>query len=119
MSRVIELRGVGKRYSKLEQQPTLLRSLVPIKGEARSDLWALRDIDLEVAQGETIGVLGQNGAGKTTMLRLLAGVTRPTLGRVRVQGRIGPLISLGVGFHNEMSGRENVFVNAMMLGLTE
>ena len=119
VSSVIELRAVGKRYSKLEEQPTLLRSLVPLKGEVRHDLWALRGIDLQVAQGETIGVLGQNGAGKTTLLRLLAGVTRPTQGRVRVHGRIGPLISLGVGFHLEMSGRENVMVNGMLLGLTE
>src|SRR3954469_6446583 len=117
MSAAIELRGVGKRYNKLEDQPTLLRSLVPIKREARHELWALRDVDLEVAQGETIGILGHNGAGKTTLLRLLAGVSRPTVGRVRVQGRIGPLISLGVGFHDEMSGRENVLLNGMLLGL--
>jgi ABC-type polysaccharide/polyol phosphate transport system ATPase subunit len=117
MSAVIELRGVGKLYKKLDQHPTLLRTLVPVKREARSELWALRDVDLEVAQGETIGILGHNGAGKTTLLRLLAGVTRPTVGRVRVQGRIGPLISLGVGFHDDMSGRENVLVNGMLLGL--
>jgi ABC-type polysaccharide/polyol phosphate transport system ATPase subunit len=117
MSAVIELRGVGKLYRKLDQQPTLIRSLVPIKGEVRQDLWALRGINLEVAPGETLGILGENGAGKTTLLRLLAGVTRPTTGRVRVEGRIGPLISLGVGFHNEMSGRENVLVNGMLLGL--
>jgi lipopolysaccharide transport system ATP-binding protein len=117
MSAVIELRGAGKLYTKLEQQPTLLRSLLPIKGEARHELWALRNMDLKVAQGETVGILGKNGAGKTTLLRLLAGVTRPTVGRVRVEGRIGPLISLGVGFHNEMSGRENVLVNGMLLGL--
>jgi ABC-type polysaccharide/polyol phosphate transport system ATPase subunit len=118
MSAAIELRGVGKLYTKLNEQPTLVRSLIPIKRETRQELWALRDIGLEVAQGETIGILGHNGAGKTTLLRLLAGVTRPTVGRVRVHGRIGPLISLGVGFHNEMSGRENVLVNGMLLGLT-
>jgi ABC-2 type transport system ATP-binding protein len=118
MPPAIELRRVGKRYQKLEQQPTLLRTLLPFRREAGRELWALRDIDLEVAQGEIIGVLGQNGAGKTTMLRLLAGVTRPTTGRIRVHGRIGPLIGLGVGFHDEMSGRENVLVNGMLLGLT-
>ena len=117
MSAVIELHGAGKLYKKLEQQPTLIRSLLPMKGESREELWALRDVDLEVARGEAIGVLGHNGAGKTTLLRLLAGVTRPTVGRVRVQGRIGPLISLGVGFHQDMSGRENVLVNGMLLGL--
>lgn len=118
MRPVIEVRGVGKRYRKLEQRPTLLGSIVPIGREARQELWAVRDLDLEVAQGETVGVLGQNGAGKTTLLRLLAGVTRPTVGQVRVQGRIGPLISLGVGFHHEMSGRENVLANGMLLGLS-
>ncbi len=118
MRAAIELRGVGKRYQKLEQSRTLLGSLVPFNREARHELWALQDLNLEVAPGETVGVLGQNGAGKTTLLRLLAGVTRPTVGRVRVEGRIGPLISLGVGFAQEMSGRENVLVNGMLLGLS-
>lgn len=115
---MIELEAVGKRYQKLEEQAMLLRALLPFKPPARSELWALRDIDLEVAEGETVGVMGRNGAGKTTLLRLLAGVTRPTVGRVRVQGRIGPLIGLGVGFAPEMSGRENVLVNGMLLGLS-
>jgi ABC-type polysaccharide/polyol phosphate transport system ATPase subunit len=117
MPAVIELRSLGKRYQKLDQQPTLLRSLVPVKRETRQDLWAVRDVDLEVEQGEAIGVLGHNGAGKTTLLRLLAGVTRPTTGHVRVRGRVGPLISLGVGFHHELTGRENVLVNGTLLGL--
>lgn len=118
MRSVIELRGVGKRYQKLDEHPTLLRALLPFGGERRHELWALRDIDAELQPGETLGVLGQNGAGKTTLLRLLAGVTRPTIGSLRVEGRIGPLIGLGVGFHNELSGRENVLVNGMLLGLT-
>jgi ABC-type polysaccharide/polyol phosphate transport system ATPase subunit len=117
MSAVIELRDVGKLYTKLEQERTLVRSLLPIRAEKREALWALRHVGLEVGQGETIAILGHNGAGKTTLLRLLAGVTRPTTGRVRVEGRIGPLIGLGVGFHEEMSGRENVLVNGMLLGL--
>jgi ABC-2 type transport system ATP-binding protein len=115
---VIELDGVGKRYWKLEERAMLLRSVLPFARPAREDLWALRDLDLTVAAGETLGVLGHNGAGKTTLLRLLAGVTSPTEGRLRVVGRIAPLISLGVGFHQEMSGRENVLVNAMLLGLS-
>lgn len=115
----IELQGVGKRYRKLEERATLLRSLLPFARPARSDFWALRDVDLAVAPGETIGVIGRNGAGKTTMLRLLAGVSAPTEGRVVVRGRVAPLIGVGVGFHREMSGRENVLVNGMLLGLTE
>jgi ABC-type polysaccharide/polyol phosphate transport system ATPase subunit len=118
MSAAIEIRGVGKRYQKLEQQAMLLRAILPFSRKTRHEFWALRDIDLEVGDGETLGVVGQNGAGKTTLLRLLAGVTRPTVGDIRVSGRIGPLISLGVGFHDEMTGRENVLVNGMLLGLT-
>jgi ABC-type polysaccharide/polyol phosphate transport system ATPase subunit len=118
MSSVIELRGVGKRYQKLEEQAMLLRSVLPFARPGRAELWALRNLDLTVDAGEVIGVLGHNGAGKTTLLRLLAGVTTPTEGRVRVVGRIAPLISLGVGFHQEMSGRENVLVNGMLLGLS-
>jgi ABC-2 type transport system ATP-binding protein len=115
---VIELKGVGKRYRKLEQDAMLLRSIVPFARPVSTDLWALRDLDLAVAAGEIVGVIGHNGAGKTTLLRLLAGVTSPTTGHVRVTGRIAPLISLGVGFHAEMSGRENVLVNGMLLGLS-
>src|SRR3954451_14408989 len=118
MSAAIELRGVGKRYVKLDERKALLRSVLPFGGAGRDDLWTLRGIDLVVEDGEIVGILGANGAGKTTMLRLLAGVTRPTEGRMSVRGRIGPLISIGVGFHPEMSGRENILVNGMMLGLT-
>jgi ABC-type polysaccharide/polyol phosphate transport system ATPase subunit len=118
MSPVIALRGLGKRYWKLEERVKLSQAMLPFVKPRREELWALRNIDLEVAAGETIGVLGHNGAGKTTLLRLLAGVTRPTEGHLRVVGRIAPLISLGVGFHQEMSGRENVLVNGMLLGLT-
>ncbi|MBV9255605.1 MAG: ABC transporter ATP-binding protein, partial [Actinobacteria bacterium] len=97
----------------------LLRSLLPFGRPTRSELWALRDVDLTLAEGDVLGVIGPNGAGKTTLLRLLAGVTRPTTGRVTVGGRVAPLISVGVGFHREMSGRENVYVNGMLLGLTK
>ena len=118
MSAAIELRGVGKRYVKLDEQKALLRSVLPFSGSGHDDLWALRAIDLDVEHGEIVGILGANGAGKTTLLRLLAGVSRPTEGRLRVRGRIAPLISIGVGFHAEMSGRENAVLNGMLLGLT-
>lgn len=118
MGVAIELRGVGKRYKKLDERAALLRSVLPFGGGAWRELEALRGIDLVVEEGETVGVLGPNGAGKTTMLQLLAGVTRPTEGSVHVRGRIAPLISIGVGFHPEMTGRENAIVNGMLLGLT-
>src|SRR5689334_2309524 len=93
----IELHDVGKRYWKIQER-SLLRSLVPFGPPNRTELWALRDANLRVAPGETIGIIGRNGAGKSTMLRLLAGVTRPTTGRAVIRGRIAPLLSVGVGF---------------------
>ena len=118
MSTAIELQRIGKRYWQLSEQAMLLKSLVPLTRPKRTELWAVREVTASIGQGETIGVLGGNGAGKTTLLRLLAGVTRPTSGRARIRGRVAPLISVGVGFHHEMSGRENVYVNGMLLGLT-
>ena len=111
----IELEGVGKRYWQIRER-SLLRSLVPF-GEHRTERWALRDVDLRIEPGETVGMVGRNGAGKTTLLRILAGVAQPTTGTVAVRGRVAPLLSVGVGFHSEMTGRENVYVNGMLLGL--
>jgi ABC-type polysaccharide/polyol phosphate transport system ATPase subunit len=114
----ISLRGVGKRYWKLEEQAMLLKSILPFWHAKKTEMWALRGIDIEVGRGETVGLLGRNGAGKTSLLRLLAGVSQPSEGTLRVVGRIAPLISVGVGFNREMSGRENVYLNGMLLGLT-
>jgi ABC-type polysaccharide/polyol phosphate transport system ATPase subunit len=114
----IELASVGKRYWKVEEPAMLLRSVLPRRRSHREELWALRHIDLQIRHGETVGVLGHNGAGKTSLLRLLAGVSQPTEGRLTITGRVAPLIGVGVGFHQEMSGRENVYVNGMLLGLT-
>ena len=119
MTDAVRMDGVGKRYWQLSEQAMLLKSLIPFARPSRKELWALRDFDLSIAEGEVVGIIGRNGAGKTTMLRMLAGVTRPTEGTVRVAGRVAPLISVGVGFHKEMSGRENVYVNGMLLGLTK
>lgn len=118
MSHLIELTGVGKRYWQLHEPAMLLKSLVPGYRPKRTERWALRGVDLVIDEGETLGILGHNGAGKTTLLRLLAGVSRPTEGVVRIGGRVAPLIGVGAGFHLEMSGRENVVVNGMLLGLT-
>ena len=116
---VIEMRDVGKRYIKYDDTPTLLGRILSFGHRTtRSDLWALRGVDLDVRPGETLGVLGRNGSGKSTMLRMLAGVTAPTEGLVRVRGRVAPLIAVGVGFHPELTGRENVYVNGTVLGLT-
>ena len=119
MTPSIELTGVGKRYVKYEDAPMLVTRALKFRARTRrSRLWALRDIDLRVEPGECLGVIGRNGSGKSTMLRMLAGVTGPSEGRVAVRGRVAPLISVGVGFHPELTGRENVYVNGTVLGLS-
>jgi ABC-2 type transport system ATP-binding protein len=115
----VVLRGVGKRYVKYHDTPTLMTHALQLRTRTRrTQLWAVRGADLEAQPGESVGIVGRNGSGKSTMLRMLAGVTAPTEGSVMVRGRIAPLISVGVGFHPELTGRENVFVNATVLGLT-
>lgn len=116
---VIELENVGKRYVKYDDTPTLLGRAIALRNRTtRSPFWALRGVSLDVRAGETLGVIGRNGSGKSTMLRMFAGVTAPTEGRVAVHGRVAPLISVGVGFHPELTGRENVYVNGTVLGLS-
>jgi ABC-type polysaccharide/polyol phosphate transport system ATPase subunit len=115
----IEVTGVGKRFVKYEDTPMLVSRLLQLRNRTRrSALWALRGADFAVEPGEAVGVVGRNGSGKTTLLSMLAGTTAPTEGRVTVRGRIAPLISVGVGFHPELNGRENVYVNGTILGLT-
>lgn len=85
---------------------------------SHNDFWALRGINLEVKQGEVFGIVGRNGAGKSTLLKLVARVLRPTHGRVWVKGLVVPLLELGAGFHTELSGRENIYLNGAMLGFS-
>jgi ABC-2 type transport system ATP-binding protein len=117
MTVAISLRGAGKRFVKYDDAPLLVTAALRARSR-RSELWALRDVDLEVPRGERLGVVGRNGAGKSTLLQLLAGITAPTEGVVAVAGRVAPLISVGVGFHPELTGRENVYVNGTVLGMT-
>lgn len=116
---LISLVDAGKRYTKFEDSPMLVSAALRFRQRTqRSQLWAVRNVNLEVAAGECVGVIGRNGSGKSTMLQMLAGVTAPSEGRVTVRGKVAPLISVGVGFHPELTGRENVYVNAAILGLT-
>jgi lipopolysaccharide transport system ATP-binding protein len=112
----VELEHVAKRYSLGGRRGML--GLARAASDGQRTLWALRDVSLCVAAGESVGLIGHNGAGKTTLLRLLAGITRPTSGRVHTSGRIASLINLGAGFHPELTGRENIFLNGVILGLT-
>jgi ABC-type polysaccharide/polyol phosphate transport system ATPase subunit len=109
----VELDRVSKRYAVGERRGALAAPWRP-----RQSLWALRELSLQVAPGESVGLIGHNGAGKTTVLRLLAGITRPTHGRVRTTGRVASLINLGAGFHPELTGRENIYLNGVILGLS-
>jgi ABC-2 type transport system ATP-binding protein len=119
---VIRLEGVSVRYRLPHERITSIKdyAIRRIKGQIRfHEFWALHDVSLEVHKGETLGIIGHNGAGKTTLLKLVARVLKPTQGRVRVKGRVAPLLALGAGFDSELTGRENVFLNGTILGSTE
>lgn len=131
MKPVVHFENVSKRYY-LGSQRAYIRYLLPdfmqswldgrqptITGAAptSSELWALKNVSFKAQPGEVLGIIGANGAGKTTTLSLLAGIISPTSGRIAVRGRVGALIKLGAGFHPDLSGRENVYLNGAILGL--
>ncbi|MBA3233515.1 MAG: ABC transporter ATP-binding protein [Propionibacteriales bacterium] len=124
----VEVSKLGKRYRLGEGfhgyrtlRESISSMLRPGRGGidgATKEIWALRDVDLEVSHGDVVGVIGRNGAGKTTLLKVLARITEPTEGVARTRGRVGALLDVGTGFHPELTGRENVYLNGAVLGMT-
>ncbi len=114
----ITVEGVGKRFRRYHERPTSLKERIIRVRTSAEEFWALRDISLRIPEGSTLGLLGPNGSGKTTLLKIVGGILRPTEGSVTTRGRIAALLALGAGFHIELTGRENVYLNASILGLS-
>jgi ABC-type polysaccharide/polyol phosphate transport system ATPase subunit len=119
MDPIIELKGVGKKY-RIYRHPLdrIKEFLSPSRRSVHEELWALRDIDLVIQPGDSVGFVGSNGAGKSTLLKLISGISRPSEGSLSVRGRISALMELGAGFHHEFTGRENIYMNCSILGMT-
>ncbi len=124
----LEIRGIGKRYKVGSREPyltirdSLANAVRSLKGAARSEprnmFWALRDVTMDVPVGSRIGIIGRNGAGKSTLLKILSQITFPTTGTITVRGRVTSLLEVGTGFHPELTGRENIFLNGAILGMS-
>jgi lipopolysaccharide transport system ATP-binding protein len=113
--------ALGERFDSLRDLvPALARRMLgrPAEAARSRDFWALKDVSLEVRKGEALGIVGHNGAGKSTMLKHLSGIMVPTKGRIHVDGRLSALIEVGAGFHPDLTGRENVYLNGVILGMT-
>lgn len=120
-SNAIEITNLWKLFRR-QKQRTFKEMLPALLGGGKKNVidsfWALQDISFQIKKGETFGIIGPNGSGKSTLLKILAGVTKPTKGEFKLNGVIAPLIELGAGFHPEMTGRENIFLNSIILGAT-
>ncbi|MEO6116144.1 MAG: ABC transporter ATP-binding protein [Pseudolysinimonas sp.] len=116
---IVRLEGISKRFVILHDKSVKERLLnVSASRARRQEFWALRDIDLTISSGTTVGLVGHNGSGKSTLLKLVGGILQPTTGSVSRRGRLAALLELGAGFHPDLTGRENVYLNAALLGLS-
>ena len=116
----VEADQVSKKFKLIhERNQSLKAAIMRGRRTISEDFWALRDVSFQVHRGETFGLIGENGSGKSTMLKCLTRILRPTEGSVRVEGKVSALLELGAGFHPELSGRENVFLNGAILGLSQ
>jgi len=128
MPSIIEIRNLGKQYKLADTQPYLslrdtltdsARNLFKTAPKKDSYFWALRDIDMDIQAGERVGIIGRNGAGKSTLLKILSKITPPTTGHITLHGRVASLLEVGTGFHPELTGNENIFLNGAILGLSK
>lgn len=123
--RVLRVENLAKLYYLGNRLPNSLRDSVTkiflsakaSSADDKDELWALKDVSFEVDEGETLGIIGANGAGKSTLLKILSRITKPTSGMAEIRGRVGSLLEVGTGFHNELSGRENIYLNGAILGM--
>ena len=116
---MLHVQNVSKSYRLYKRPVDRLLEALPFGGShSGEEFWALRDVNLSVERGEILGVVGPNGSGKSTLLQIVSGILQPTRGRVLTKGRIAALLELGAGFNPEFTGRENVFLNGEILGLS-
>lgn len=117
---VISLSDISKKYIITHEKPTLVEDVSRIlRFQKKEEYWALQNVNLKIYKGEKVGFYGPNGVGKTTLLKIIAGISAPTSGKVKTKGKIVSLISLDAGFHPDLTGQENIFLNGLIIGMSK